>query len=142
MIRSETEYQKAILRVKHEKELIEKAKKNLKNSGLKSKEIERALNPLLSFRAQLEEEIETYEKIKRGDFETIENFDGLGRSLIALRINKNMSQKDLADKLKIAESQISRYEKNEYRGISIERVNEILNALHAKAVTKFETLVA
>jgi HTH-type transcriptional regulator/antitoxin HigA len=53
-----------------------------------------------------------------------------------------MSQKDLADKLKIAESQISRYEKNEYRGISIERVNEILNALHAKAVTKFETLVA
>ena len=97
---------------------------------------------MLSFRAQLEEEIETYEKIKRGDFETIENFDGLGRSLIALRINKNMSQKDLADKLKIAESQISRYEKNEYRGISMERVNEILNALHAKAVTKFEILVA
>ena len=142
MIRSETEYQKAILRVKHEKELIEKAKKNLKNSGLKSKEIERALNPLLSFRAQMEEEIETYEKIKRGDFETIENFDGLGRSLIALRINKNMSQKDLADKLKVAESQISRYEKNEYRGISMERANEILNTLHAKAVTKFETLEA
>ena len=142
MIRSETEYQKAILRVKHEKELIEKAKKNLKNSGLKSKEIERALNPLLSFRAQMEEEIETYEKIKRGDFETIENFDGLGRSLIALRINKNMSQKDLADKLKVAESQISRYEKNDYRGISMERANEILNTLHAKAVTKFETLEA
>jgi DNA-binding Xre family transcriptional regulator len=141
MIRSETEYQKAIGRVKNEKELIEKAKKNLKNKGLKSKEIERALNPLLSFTAQLEEEIETYEKIKRGDFETIENFDGLGRSLIALRINKNMSQKDLADKLKIAESQISRYEKNEYRGISMERVNEILTALHAKAVTKFEILV-
>lgn len=142
MIRSETEYQKAIERVKREKELIEKTKTNLKKEGLKSKEIERALNPLLSFTAQLEEEIETYEKVKRGDFEALENFDGLGRSLIALRINKNFSQKELADKLEIAESQISRYEKNEYRGISIERVNEILNALNAKAVTKFETLVA
>lgn len=142
MIRSETEYQKAIERVKREKDLIRKTKDNLKKEGLKPKEIERALNPLLSFTAQLEEEVETYEKIKRGDFETLENFDGLGRSLIALRINKNISQKELADKLEIAESQISRYEKNEYRGISIERVNEILKALNAKAVTNFETLVA
>jgi len=142
MIRSDAEYQKAIERVNQEKKIVKKTKSNLKKEGLNPKEIERALNPLLSFMAQLEEEIETYEKIKRGDFETLENFEGLGRSLIALRINKNISQKELADKLEIAESQISRYEKNEYRGISIERVNEILHALNAKAVTKFEPLVA
>lgn len=142
MIRSETEYSKAVERIKSEKDIIENTRNNLKKLGLKPKEIARALDPLISFRAQLEEEIETYEKIKRGDFETIENFDGLGRSLIALRIHKNITQKELADKLDVAESQISRYEKNEYRGISIERVNEILKALNAKAVTNFESLVA
>lgn len=55
-------------------------------------EIQRAMDPLLSFHEQLKEEIESYERLKRGQFEEIRNFSGLGRLLIAVRITVTRGQ--------------------------------------------------
>lgn len=40
-----------------------------------------------------------------------------------------MSQKELADRLGVSEAQVSRDERNEYHGITVERVRRILDAL-------------
>ena len=87
------------------------------------------MDPIRSFHEQLREEVESYERLKRGDFEELRNFEGLGRLLIALRIASGLTQRDLAEKLEVHESQVSRDERNEYHGVTVERANRVLEAL-------------
>ncbi len=53
----------------------------------------------------------------------------MGRFLIGLRIYLGITQSELVTRLEVAETQISRDEKNEYHGASIEKVKRILEAL-------------
>ena len=53
----------------------------------------------------------------------------MGRLLVALRISKGLKQKELAEKLGVKETQISRDERNEYHGASMEKVQTVLTAL-------------
>lgn len=102
----------------------------MKAAGLNKEQIKLAVDPLVSFTLQLREEVEEYEKLKRGQFDKFVNLSGLGRTLIALRIYKGMTQKDLAEKLGVLEPQVSRDERNEYHGASIEKIQKVLNALN------------
>ena len=97
--------------------------------------IKRALDPMRSFHLQLQEEIESYERLKRGEFDEIQNFEGLGRLLVALRISQGVSQRELAERLEVHESQVSRDERNEYRGVTLERANRILEALQVELIS-------
>ena len=81
-----------------------------------------------SFHEQLREEVESYERLKRGNFDEMHNFQGIGRLLIALRIASGLSQRDLAEKLEVHESQVSRDERNEYHGVTVERANRVLSS--------------
>jgi len=49
--------------------------------------------------------------------------------LISIRIAQSISQRELAKRLDVHESQISRDERNEYFGISLERAAKVLDAL-------------
>jgi DNA-binding Xre family transcriptional regulator len=129
MIRSEAEYQEAVRRLSEEAERIAAQRRELKKLKLSREEIDRALNPVRSFHEQLKEEVTSYERLKRGEFDEIQNFEGLGRLLIALRIAQGLSQRELAERLGVHESQVSRDERNEYHGITLERANRILAAL-------------
>jgi ribosome-binding protein aMBF1 (putative translation factor) len=91
-----------------------------------------------SFHLQLQEEVESYERLKRGEFEELKNLRGLGHLLISLRIAKGISQRDLAARLGVHESQVSRDERNEYHGITLERAGRILDALKVTLHTKVE----
>ncbi len=142
MIRNESEYKEALKRIDEEKKLIKSQRTKLKEKKLKESALELAMEPILTFHQQLVEEVESYEKLKRGQIGEFYNLDGLGRTLIALRIAKGITQKDLAKKLSVHETQISRDERNEYRGASIEKVNSVLNALKVEVVTKLRTLEA
>jgi len=132
MIRSESEYQQAVRRLDEEKKRLAEHERRLRATGLGSEELKRALDPLRSFHLQLREEVESYERFKRGDFDELVNFDGLGRSLVALRIAAGLSQRELAERLGVHESQVSRDERNEYHGVTVERAARILEALHAE----------
>src|SRR5688572_9989673 len=44
--------------------------------------IKRAMDPLRSFSLQLEEEVEGYERLKRGELGELDNLHGLGRTLV------------------------------------------------------------
>jgi DNA-binding Xre family transcriptional regulator len=129
MIRNETEYKKAVGRVAAEAARLKEERVKLQGMDFSKEEIKRALDPLRSFHEQLKEEVESYDKLKRGEFEELRNFDGVGRLLIALRIAKGVSQRELAERLGIHESQVSRDERNEYHGVTVDRANRILEAL-------------
>jgi DNA-directed RNA polymerase specialized sigma subunit len=138
MIRTETEYQEAVKRLEAEQQRIADQRTHLEQMGLTAEEIKRALDPILSFHLQLQEEVDSYQRIKRGDFKEIENLTGFGQLLIGIRIYLGLSQRELAKRLGIDESQVSRDERNEYRGISVERAHAILEALGVRTMTRIE----
>jgi ribosome-binding protein aMBF1 (putative translation factor) len=138
MIRNETEYQEASARLADERKRLTDHRARLKEAGLTEEEIKRAVDPMESFHLQLKEEVESYERLKRGEFEELENFRGFGTLLISLRIAKGISQRDLAKRLNVHESQVSRDERNEYFGITLERAMKILDALDVRLHTKVE----
>lgn len=136
MIRSETEYQEALRRLKQDQQVAVQQREALVKAGLSDEEIDRAMQPLLSFHAQLVEEVEWYEHVRRRSFPEINSLTQIGRLLIALRIANGMSQQELAKRLGVSESIVSRDERNEYHGITIERAQRVLDALGAFVVVK------
>lgn len=136
MIRNEVEYQEAVDRIVEEQKRLKEQRKKLKELDLTSEEIKRVLDPMRSFHEQLKEEVESYERLRRGEFEELQNFEGLGRLLIALRISQRLSQRELAARLGVHESQVSRDERNEYHGVTVERANRILEALGVEVTTR------
>ena len=142
MIRNEIEYQEAVRRLEAETARLGEHETRLKEMGLKAEELKRALDPLRSFHLQLAEEIESYERLKRGDLGEVLNLRGIGRTLIALRIHAGLTQRQLAERLQVHESQVSRDERNEYHGITIDRVSRILDALEVRMKSTFESTAA
>jgi ribosome-binding protein aMBF1 (putative translation factor) len=138
MIRNDTEYQEASVRLNDERKRLIDLATRLKETGLNDEEIKRVVDPLESFHLQLKEEVESYERLKRGEFEELENLRGLGNVLIAVRIAQGLSQRDLAKRLNVHESQVSRDERNEYFGITLERAIKILDALNVRTHTRIE----
>lgn len=138
MIRNETEYKEAVARLRAEQERLKDHAERLKETGLSPEEIKRVIDPMESFHLQLKEEVESYERLQRGEFEDLDNFRGFGHLLIALRIAQGISQRDLAKRLAVHESQISRDERNEYFGITLERAMKILDALNVRLRTTVE----
>ena len=136
MIRNESEYQEAVKRLQEEATRLKEQKSRLEEMDLAKEEIKRALDPLRSFHEQLKEEVASYERLKRGEFDELHNFEGLGRLLVALRIAQGLTQRELAERLEVHESQVSRDERNEYHGITVERANRILEALHVDVRTE------
>ena len=132
MIRNESEYQEVVLRLREEAVRLKQQQAKLKELGLASDEIKRAMNPLRSFHEQLKEEVASYDRLKRGEFDEVRNFEGLGRLLIALRIAQGLTQRDLALRLGVHESQVLRDERNEYHGLTLERAGRILEALNVE----------
>ncbi len=135
MIRNETEYKEAVARLAEERKRLSEHRARLKETGLTEEEIKRVIDPMESFHLQLKEEVDSYERLKRGEFEDIENLRGLGHLLISLRIAQGISQRELANRLDVHESQVSRDERNEYFGITLERAVKILEALNVRLKT-------
>ena len=138
MIRNEAEYQEACARLAEERNRLADHRARLKEAGLSDEEIKRVIDPMESFHLQLQEEVESYERLKRGEFEELDNLRGLGHLLISLRIAQGISQRELAKRLNVHESQVSRDERNEYYGITLERVIKILDALNVRLHSRVE----
>ena len=132
MIRNETEYQEASARLAEERSRLAEHRTRLKETGLSEEEIKRVVDPMESFHLQLREEVESYERLKRGEFEDLDNLRGLGQLLISLRIAQGLSQRELARRLDVHESQVSRDERNKYFGITLERAVKTLDALNVR----------
>jgi len=129
MIRTDAEYKNAQEKLDQEQETLQRQREQLEEMDLSGEEVERALEPMISFRDQLREEIETYERMRRGDLSALHNLNSIGRWLIGARIAKGWSLSKLADKLDVSVQQVSRDEQNEYHGITTKRAQRILETL-------------
>jgi DNA-binding XRE family transcriptional regulator len=138
VIRSEKEYREAVERLRQDEEVLALQKDKLEGLGLSEEEVRRALEPMLSFRAQLEEEVGWYERVRRRDFGIIRDLSAVGTLLIALRIANGLSQRELAEKLGVSESQVSRDERNEYHGITVDRAQKVLDAMNETLTSRVE----
>lgn len=132
MIRTDSEYRDALKRLQQDRQVIEMQTERLQAMRLSDTEVERALEPARSFHEQLREEVEVYERMRRGDIAPVESLMDIGRVLVGLRIARGLTQRELAERMDVSESQVSRDERNDYHGISMERAERIVRALQGR----------
>lgn len=138
MIRTDKEYRRALERLDDEDDRLKEQRARLKEMGLSGNELKRALDPVRSFRAELAEEVAFYERLQRGELGELRNLHGLGRTLVGLRIALGLTQRELAERLDVHVSQVSRDERNEYHGITVDRASRILDAFGVELTSAFE----
>jgi ribosome-binding protein aMBF1 (putative translation factor) len=129
MIRNEREYAITQQRMADAERVLAQQRAVLEGTGLSLEEVQRGLDPVETFRAQLQEELAWYDRVRRREFDTVEGLDSVGLLLIAARIANGLSQRELAERLGVSETQVSRDERNEYHGITVERAQRILECL-------------
>jgi len=136
MIQTDLDYQKALQRIRENETFFEMERKTLAKEGKTAEQIQRYLDPSCAMIQDLKDDVYWYENAKKGQIPLITNFLTLGRSLIALRIANNMTQEELARKLGVVQSQVSRDESNEYHGISMDQVHRIVAVFGATLESK------
>ena len=84
--------------------------------------------------ADLQEELEEYERLKSAEFPVIwvDTFEQLADGLIKARIAGGLTQCALAQRLKLKEQQIQRYEAEGYASASYQRLCEVASALQVR----------
>ncbi len=137
MIRSKGEYEAALQRLAEDEQNMAAEEDALRASGLTDEQVERGMQPLRGFHLQLRDDIDWYDRAKRGDIGIFHSLTALGRGLIALRIARDLTQAELARRLGVDESQVSRDERNEYHGITLERAQRVIDALRWQQSTQF-----
>jgi ribosome-binding protein aMBF1 (putative translation factor) len=142
MIRNETEYQNSLKQMEQSEQVLREQGKKLAAEGLRPDQIKRALDPSRVFHEQIKDEVESYERLKKGRFDELHNLHGIGQMLIGVRIALGLSQREFAEKIDTHESQVSRDERNEYYGITIERAARIFDAVGVEITTRVEKVPA
>ena len=107
MIRTDAEYRRALAQLSDEADTLRRQREALAGAGLSASEVDRAMEPLLSFRAQLQDEVDAYNQMRHGDLGVLSSLRGIGRWLIGARIARGLSQADLAEQLSVDPSQVS-----------------------------------
>ena len=141
MIRTDTEYRRALDRLREEAETLRVQRDHLDGLGLTSEEVDRAMQPMISFHAQLEEEVDAYTRMRRGDLGPLRSLTAIGRWLVGARIARGLSQAELAERLDVDPSQVSHDEQNDYRGITVDRAQRIMEALGVRFKAEAESLL-
>lgn len=79
----------------------------------------------------LREQLDQYEALKAGKVKTrkIHSLRDFPVLLIEGRIAAGLTQRQLGDRLELAEQQIQRYEATMYSGVSLDRLQEVADAL-------------
>lgn len=86
---------------------------------------------------QFKDEIKEYEDMIKAPFPEvlpIHNLNEINRSIVRLRIARKITQEELAQRVGCKQSDISRLERDDYRGHTIAKLDEIIAGLGAKIV--------
>jgi DNA-directed RNA polymerase specialized sigma subunit len=70
--------------------------------------------------------------------ESLLNLEGLGRALVQLRVRSGISQRELARRTGVHESQVSRDEKGAYGNATVGRLQRIIEALDGRLISSWE----
>jgi len=129
MIRTDAEYKRALQKLEEDARYVEQQRSRLQEMELSPDEVDYALQPALSFTAQLKEEVAAYEQMRRGDLGPLFSLTHIGRWLVGARIALGLTQQELAERLGVSAAQVSRDERNDYHGITVDRARRIMDVL-------------
>jgi DNA-binding Xre family transcriptional regulator len=138
VIRTKTEYRNAEQTLVGLRAGVEAQRAEFEQMGLAPAEVERALQPMLGFVGQVAAELAQYERWREGQIAPVADLGHIGSLLIALRIARGWSQRELAARLGVSEAQVSRDERNGYHAITGERAQRILDALEARVTVEVQ----
>lgn len=138
LIKTETELKAAKGDVEALSQGLQLLTATLKSRRLASSEIQKLTQPQQTELSKLQQQIDWFLAAKKGEVVADWPFTELGKMLILLRIARGLTQKQLADRLKVKPALISKDELREYQGLSVERLGRILEALDAKSFLHLE----
>jgi HTH-type transcriptional regulator/antitoxin HigA len=107
--------------------------------GLHPKAVKAMRAGLRSQLDDIEAELIEYDALSGGQVTELaaESIVGIGEALIKARIVRNLTQKELAERLSMAEQQVQRYEATLYRGVATERLQQVADALRLQVRETF-----
>lgn len=129
VIKTQREYEQTRQILERWRASGEKQRASLEAAGLSPEHVELCMAPHLTMQDSLEGQLNWYDRARRGDIIPLFSLRRIGLSLIALRLAKGLTQRQLAERLGVYEAQVSRDEKNEYHGISVERAQRVIDVL-------------
>lgn len=130
MITNETQYRATAAHLGQ----FEEALANLEATAAQAPDAKLRTLEIDAVRAQADDlrtEIAEYEALRTGSIDTFEagSLPDLATALIKARIARGWTQRDLAERLGVAEQQIQRYESTQYTSDSLARLSDIAKAL-------------
>jgi ribosome-binding protein aMBF1 (putative translation factor) len=134
MMKTEKELELAKQQLSKLTELYNTQMHELKAKGLTEDQARDALSSSWTYAMQCKEEIELYEKLKSGELPPLEHFSSIGKYFVAARIARGMTQRELAEKLGVKESAVSRDERNEYHGMSVDKLERLAHVLNLRVL--------
>lgn len=129
MIKNDAEYKEARRRIDLDRQVAEEQRRALKEAGLSEEQVKRGMEPLLLFQQQLAGEMALYDNVLQRRLPRVRRLPQIGPLLVALRVANGITQRELAHRLGVSESAVCRDERSEYRGITLERAQRVLDAL-------------
>lgn len=141
MIRNDSDWREAQARLTDLRDQVQRIRNELAQRKLGEDAVGIAIAPQETMAEDIAWEVALYERLKAGDIDSIPDFapDERGKALISLRIAKGWNQRQLAEALGISEAVVSRDERNEYHGISMEKYGKVLAALGYEDHPRFES---
>lgn len=103
--------------------------------GHRSAEMRRIMREAMESQLEeLREQLAEYDALRSGRVAVLEleGLQELPSALIRARIASGLTQKQLAERLGLKEQQVQRYEATRYGGVSLERVQQVADALGVK----------
>ncbi len=96
------------------------------------------LDALTSEVKELSDQLKAYEDLKSGRVKgrSLHSLRDIPYALIEARIAANVTQKVLSQRLGVAEQQIQRWEATNYTGVSVERLQDVIEALRIDITEK------
>ncbi|NPV93216.1 MAG: helix-turn-helix transcriptional regulator [Firmicutes bacterium] len=136
MIKSDAEYD--VIKEQHTsaRTAISRQVERLKEMGFSDDDIASITMPTISMIEDQENELRLYEGLKSGDIRALRGLSP-NLQLIGLRIAKGISQAELARRLGVTPAQVSKDEKNDYHGVSLQKFEKVIDALEVGEVYSF-----
>jgi hypothetical protein len=131
MIRNDSELREAQLRLANLRDQAQRVRNELVQRGLGEDAVSIAIAPQYAMADDIAWEVDLYQRLKTGEVNAVPDFapEERGKALVCLRIIKGWTQRHLAEALGVSEAVVSRDERNEYHGISLEKYGKVLSSL-------------
>jgi transcriptional regulator with XRE-family HTH domain len=131
MITNERQHRITRAEIKRFEQAIASAEREAPQSNVDPRLHAAMIDGLRSQLDELRQELREYEALREGKItgRTLTSLLELPRALVEGRIAARLTQRQLGAKLGIAEQQVQRYEQTGYAGASIERLQQVADAL-------------